>query len=71
MNQMREALGEIHAMWKHFEAEWGSLRELWRDAVAERFEQGFIQPWRNEIPLWCRELGTLIEVMEQAERAIR
>ncbi|MEM4203563.1 MAG: hypothetical protein QXS54_05790 [Candidatus Methanomethylicaceae archaeon] len=50
---------ELRTRWRSFQENWRACHELWQDAVANRFEREFIEPWEA--------LRAVLEEMDKLE----
>ncbi len=57
-----DCASELRAIWRTFQKEWQECHNLWKDAVAERFEHDFLEPWVS--------LQVLAEEMDKLEESL-
>ncbi len=61
-----DCASELRAEWRALQKEWQECHEVWKDAVAERFEHDFLEPW-GTLEVLAREMDRLEEALLRAE----
>jgi hypothetical protein len=65
---MRDAIDNLNDLWRAFQAKWSEVREVWKDKVAEEFEERFVGMIERDLPALLRKAEEAAEVLEKCER---
>jgi len=58
----------IRSDWRQFQIEWENVQASWKDEVAERFRQHFLNDWNAQLPGLLRTLEELEAIAREADR---
>lgn len=71
MTNLQQAGADLDANWRRLAQRWEEVRGVWADSTRDEFAKRTMQPLQAETQAMYKSMGTLAQVLQQAQHSVK